>query len=97
MASKKFNITSKLNSQGWTNGKIGKYEFSAKVYDEGSYYGINGGRVSKLMIWDEAAQKPGNHTIANYDRRWDIEPGTTEEKRIFMALMEYLEALPIEG
>ena len=40
----------------------------AKVYDEPSEYGINGGRISKLMI------QKGGVTTCNYDRGWDVEP-----------------------
>ena len=40
----------------------------AKVYDEGSEYGINGGRISKLTI------KIDGVTTLCYDRGWDIEP-----------------------
>lgn len=35
-----------------------------KSFDEGSEWGINGGRISKLML----------KITANYDRGWDIEP-----------------------
>jgi len=38
------------------------------VYDEGSEYGIDGGRVSKLEI------RQDGKTVVNYDRGWDIEP-----------------------
>lgn len=46
--------------------------YEAKVYDERSLFGINGGRISKLQVvkgsytWD--------NTIINYDRGWDIKP-----------------------
>ena len=51
----------------WVQGKINlangnAFEFCAKVYDEGSQYGINKGRVSKLHI------RLGRMTIVNYDR-----------------------------
>ena len=39
-----------------------------KSFDEGSEWGINGGRISKLMI------KINGVVTANYDRGWDIEP-----------------------
>ena len=42
--------------------------FWAKVYDEGSEYGINEGRISKLSI------KVDGVTTLSYDRGWDIEP-----------------------
>ena len=37
----------------WCDGKIGKYNFQAKLFDEGSTFGIKDGMVSKLAIWDE--------------------------------------------
>lgn len=40
----------------------------AKSYEEGSKWGINGGRISKLTI------KIDGKITANYDRGWDIEP-----------------------
>jgi hypothetical protein len=45
-----------------------EYEYCAKVYDTGSEYGIDGGRVSKLQI------KRGGTEIVAYDRGWDVEP-----------------------
>ena len=45
----------------------------AKVYDEGSAYGINEGRISKLMI------KIDGKTTLSYDRGWDIEPDENDQ------------------
>ncbi|WP_035796535.1 DUF7678 domain-containing protein [Butyrivibrio sp. MB2005] len=45
----------------------------AKVYDEGSEYGIEEGRISKLMI-----KVDGKTTLA-YDRGWDIQPDENDE------------------
>ena len=60
------------NSKLWHEGALkvygSNYRYWAKVYDEGSEYGIDGGRVSKLMI------KQDNRIVVNYDRGWDIEP-----------------------
>jgi hypothetical protein len=39
-----------------------------KSFDEGSEWGINGGRISKLMI------KIDGRITANYDRGCDIDP-----------------------
>lgn len=39
-----------------------------KVYDEPSQYGINGGKISKLML------KRNGKIACNYDRGWDIKP-----------------------
>lgn len=85
---------------GWIDGTIGGYRFQAKIFDEGSEYGINGGRVSKLCVWDEElrAKKQGiwSATIVNFDRGWDIKPKTAAHKAILSALLEYLEAFPAE-
>lgn len=44
-----------------------------KAYDEGSVYGINEGRISKLQI------KIDGKTVVSYDRGWDIEPDENDE------------------
>ena len=54
----------------WITGTIGKYEYHAKVYDTGSRFGINGGRVSKLEVRNT---KTGREVI-NYQRGWDLKP-----------------------
>lgn len=56
----------------WEKGEFAidgeEYEYCAKVYDTGSEYGIDDGRVSKLQI------KRGGVEIVAYDRGWDVEP-----------------------
>ena len=56
----------------WKEGTIligGKgYRYWVKHYEEGSQFGIDGGRISKLMI------KVDGVITANYDRGWDVEP-----------------------
>ena len=42
--------------------------FCAKVFAEGSHFGIDGGKISKLEI------RIGNEILCSYDRGWDIEP-----------------------
>lgn len=50
-------------------------EFCVKYYNEASEdYGINGGKISKLMI------KIDDEIVASYDRGWDISPA--DEKTI---------------
>ncbi|MGI6256613.1 MAG: DUF7678 domain-containing protein [Anaerovoracaceae bacterium] len=41
-----------------------------KHYEEGSEFGINEGRISKLMV------KQGEKVILNYDRGWDVKEET---------------------
>ena len=44
------------------------YHYWVKVYEIGSEYGIEGGKISKLMI------KRNGQIVCNYDRGWDIKP-----------------------
>lgn len=73
--------------QGTIKNQNDTYEFYAKVFDEGSEYGINKGRVSKLQI------RCGRMDIVSYDRGWDIKP-KTEYEPIYRALMKTLKKLP---
>lgn len=45
----------------WVEGYADNTFFQAKLYDEPSVHGIDGGRVSKLYITDGV----------NYDRGWE--------------------------
>ena len=49
------------------------YTATIKHYEEPSEFGIDGGRISKLLITQ------GSKTVVNYDRGWDIKPETPEE------------------
>ena len=66
-----------FNPELWHEGdlQVGKtsYHYWAKVYDEGSEWGINEGRISKLTI------KIDGKTVVSYDRGWDIEPDENDE------------------
>lgn len=55
------------------NGETKIAHYWAKVYDEGSVYGIDEGRISKLTI------KIDGQTVVSYDRGWDIEPDENDE------------------
>ena len=74
----------------WREFKKGDYSGVAKVFDEPSQYGINGGRVSKL--WLEHKGQP----ILNYDRGWDTKTGKLEIKpeheKFYNELLTALEA-----
>ena len=56
----------------WKEGtlKVGGswFHYWLKVYDEPSKFGINEGRISKLML------KRKGEVVCNYDRAWDIHP-----------------------
>lgn len=85
----KIKIIRPWGESGWVSGTIGDFRFSAKVYGAPSKYGIDGGRVSRLEI------KKGTMPVVNYERGWDIQPGSDEVCEIFRAVLEYLEALPV--
>ena len=57
--------------QGDGNYKIA--HFHVKFFEEGSEFGINGGRISKLTI------KIDGETKVLYDRGWDIEPDENDQ------------------
>jgi hypothetical protein len=85
------------NDTNWCSGTIGEYSFEAKIFDEGSMFGIKNGRVSKLSIWDEKIRQEKQNFLAaclvNYDRGWDIKP-TKDIKPYFKAVMKLLENAP---
>ncbi len=75
----------------WSEGTIGINAFSdeptvifhywVKHYEEGSEFGIDGGRISKLRMTVKG------ETVVNYDRGWDIEPETKEAKQAYAILL----------
>ena len=75
----------------WSEGTIGeknedgKYtavHYWCKHFDEPSEeYGIDGGRISKLML------KQDSTVVYNYDRGADIEPQTKEAEQALAILM----------
>ena len=85
-------IASRTKPQNWIEGEIDDCRFQAKVFDDGSRFGINDGRVSKLMVWETDLSPAG--AIINYDRGWDVEPSEDWHQELLLALLKYLEALP---
>lgn len=74
----------------WVKGHgSNKVTFSARVFDKGSVYGIDNGRVSKLFICKD------NKIIVNYDRGWDVKPENTEHQAIYKAVMNKLNHLSL--
>ena len=59
-----------------TIGKT-RYYYCVKHYEEGSQFGINGGRISKMNI------RRDNKTVYNYERGLDVPPA---DKEIEMAV-----------
>lgn len=69
----------------WSEGIIAspttgdKYKYWVKHFENGSEFGIDGGRVSKLTI-----RKVGeSRDLVNYDRGWDVEPATDEVNAVY--------------
>lgn len=58
------------------------YKVTFKQFEEGSEFGINGGRISKLTI------NKGKEKVANYDRGWDIEPTDEDTKAVLELLLD---------
>lgn len=56
------------------------FHYWIKVYEEGSKFGIEGGKISKLML------KRGGTTVCNYDRGWDVKP-TDSETQLALELL----------
>lgn len=86
------------NADGWKQGTVThagkKYTFQAKVYDEGSDYGINGGRVSKLSVIPEGGS--WGACVIDYDRGWGIQPSSEHQPILekILALYNTSDAAP---
>ena len=60
------------------------FHYWLKVFDEPSRFGINEGRISKLML------KRKGEVVCNYDRDWDIKP-VDEDTEIALQILLYSE------
>ena len=72
----------------WKEGSIKVYDsiirYWVKCYEKSSKFGIDNGRISKLML------KRKGEIVANYDRGWDIEPVDEDaEIALSILLLEY--------
>ena len=69
----------------WKEGTIkiqnSIFHYWIKVYDEPSHFGIDGGRISKLML------KRKNEIVCNYDRGWDIKPVDKDTESALLILL----------
>ena len=61
------------------------YVATFKQFDEGSKFGIDGGRISKLTLIRK--EKNEKVKLANFDRGWDLEP-TEEAKAVLEVLLD---------
>ena len=66
----------------WTKGTNNGYDFQIKHFEEGSEFGINEGRISKLWISKD------HKALANYDRGWDIRPTDKGAKAVYAQLLK---------
>ena len=64
-------LTRTSRAAGWIDGWTDEHYWMAKVYDEGSNWGINEGRVSKLTVYDGRTSK--SPEIYSYDRGLDFD------------------------
>ena len=65
-----------------TDGKSTAVHYWVKHYENPSKYGINNGRISKLML------KIDGKVVANYDRGWDMKP-QNEAAEIALQILLY--------
>lgn len=75
----------------WTRGSLlvdgQRFTYFVKHYDLPSEFGIDGGKISKLLIRldDEAI-------VCNYDRGWDIRPTGAAKKAADFLIKQYNQA-----
>ena len=69
----------------WKEGSLKVYNsifhYWIKVYEVGSQYGIEGGKISKLML------KRDGKTVCNYDRGLDVKPVDEETQLAYEILV----------
>jgi len=83
-------ITGKHGGMGggvWYVGRVEKRHFEALVFAEPSQYGIDGGQVSKLFVWDGPKKKRGK-ALAAYERGWELEPEEDVRQVVEMLVAE---------
>ena len=84
-----------LGGGAWYVGRVGSYHFDALVFGVPSQYGIDGGLVSKLYLWDGQKRKRGK-TLAVYERGWEQEP-SEEVRPVVESLVSELARLEQEA
>lgn len=94
MRDTKATILEPRSGTGWITAVIDGRWVQAKVYDEGSRFGIGNGRVSKLSIGKtdrcDSSRNFFDQMCYHYDRGLDFEAPKGLVKRI----VDWLEALP---
>ncbi|MBQ2695073.1 hypothetical protein IJG04_00320 [Candidatus Saccharibacteria bacterium] len=90
MSTKTYTVKVAWQDNLWVAGSIEGYVFEAKVYDEGSPFGIDEGRISKLTI---SAPITGQEVVG-YERGWMTYPETYELEDLLEALIIFCDGLP---
>ncbi len=91
-------ISNTIKTDNWiklvvASGSFGCLKVCAKVYDEGSEYGINGGRVSKLQIRN-IKNNGDMETLYEYDRGDSVCKLSGEDAPMLTRIVSFLEKLP---
>jgi hypothetical protein len=73
-----------LGGGAWYVGRVEKRHFEALVFAEPSQYGIGGGQVSKLYLWEGPKKKRGK-VLVIYERGWELEP--EEDVRVVVEML----------
>ena len=70
----------------WKEGsiKVGNsiFHYWMKVYDIGSVFGIDGGKISKMML------KRDGKIVCSYDRGWDVMPLDADTQLAYEILVQ---------
>ena len=66
----------------WTVGKIDGFDFEVKHFEEGSGFGIDEGRISKLFL-----SKAGKIYVS-YERGWEVRPTRKRAKCAYEKLLK---------
>ena len=70
----------------WSKGNIEidgtKIEYWVKHFEEGSEFGIDGGKISKLEC------RIDGEMILHYERGWDKKPATKLAKKAYAAMLK---------
>ena len=66
----------------WTEGTMDGYEYWVKHYEEGSSYGIDEGRISKLSIRKNGVE------VYGYDRGLDHDDLDANDRKVYAKLLK---------
>ena len=66
----------------WSKGEINGYKYEVKHYGEGSHYGIDEGKISKLAIYKDGKW------VYNYDRGLDFDKLDEAGKAAYTAILK---------